>query len=94
MGVAVSVECRGMVVPAHAMVHPHGRQGHRASAAFWLSRLVRDGRSGLTVEARAKFVKSCEGVDTVLGCLQKVLHRELGEFRRGLQTQVGGRRES
>ena len=35
--------------------------------------LVRDGRTGLTVEARAKFVKASEGVDTPLECLQKIL---------------------
>ena len=35
--------------------------------------LVRGGRTGLTVEARAKFVKASEGVDTVLECLQKIL---------------------
>ena len=35
--------------------------------------LVRDGRTALTVEARAKFVKASEGVDTVLECLQKIL---------------------
>ena len=34
--------------------------------------LVRGGRTGLTVEARNKFVKACEGVDTVLGCLQNI----------------------
>ena len=48
--------------------------------------LVRGGRTGLTVEARAKFVKACEGVDTVLGCLQKILHgypeRVLEDYRR------------
>ena len=35
--------------------------------------LVRDGRTGLTVEARAKFVEASEGVGTVLECLQKIL---------------------
>ncbi len=35
--------------------------------------LVRDRRAGLTVEARAKFVKASEGVNTVLDCLQKIL---------------------
>ena len=34
--------------------------------------LVRDGRTGLTLEARAKFVNASEGVDTVLECLQKI----------------------
>ena len=35
--------------------------------------LVRDGRTGLTVEARTKFVKASEGVDTALECLQKII---------------------
>ena len=35
--------------------------------------LGRDGRTGLTVEARAKFVKASEGVSTALDCLQKIL---------------------
>ena len=35
--------------------------------------LVRQGRTGLTVEARAKFVKAAEGVSTALECLQKIL---------------------
>ena len=35
--------------------------------------LVRDGRAGLTVEPRAKFVKLSEGANTVLAFLQKIL---------------------
>jgi hypothetical protein len=35
--------------------------------------LVRVGRTGLTVEARAKFANASEGVNTVLECLQKIL---------------------
>ena len=35
--------------------------------------VVKDGRTGLTVDSRAKFVKACEGVNTVLDCLQKIL---------------------
>ena len=35
--------------------------------------LVRIGGTSLTVDARAKFVRACEGVDTVPECLQKIL---------------------
>jgi len=44
--------------------------------------LVRDGRTGLTVEARAKFVKASEGVDMVLECLQKILLQDYPESLR------------
>ena len=35
--------------------------------------LVRTGRTSLTVDVRAKFVKACEGVNTVPECLQHIL---------------------
>ena len=58
--------------------------------------LVRDGRTGLTVEARAKFVKASEGVNTVLDCLQKILQdypESLREeyVRRSMQAEAATR---
>ena len=55
--------------------------------------LVRDGRTGLTVEARAKFIQASEGVNTVLDCLQKILQYcpeslPLEYARRWLQAEV------
>ena len=49
-----------------------GRETGKA-APLLAEALVRGGMTGLTVEARAKFVKASEGVNTVLDCLQKIL---------------------
>jgi hypothetical protein len=64
-------DCQDVAPPAN-----FGYLGCRATGKavpLLAEALVRDGRTGLTVEARAKFVKASEGVDTVLECLQKIL---------------------
>jgi hypothetical protein len=61
-------DCQDVAPPAN-----FGHLGCRATGKavpLLAEALVRDGR---TVEARAKFVKASEGVDTVLECLQKIL---------------------
>ena len=64
-------DCQDVAPPAN-----FGYLGCRATGKavpLLAEALVRQGRTGLTVEARAKFVKAAEGVSTALECLQKIL---------------------
>ena len=51
----------------------------------------------MAVEARNNFVNACEGVDTVLGCLEKILHgcpeSVLKDYRRRWEDAEKARQE-